>query len=89
MISVYDDQSVLFCSWSVVLSAVSLTIRMLKGRGGRLSRITDAKLRGGLAVNGDIIFRHPVTVTLQLNQQSTEEGLRSPLSGLTVTAPRR
>ncbi len=43
MISVYDDHSVLFCSWSVVLSAVSLTIRMLKGRGGRLPIITDVR----------------------------------------------
>ncbi|WP_432759186.1 TipJ family phage tail tip protein, partial [Escherichia coli] len=27
MISVYDDQSVLFCSWSVVLSGVTVVFR--------------------------------------------------------------
>ncbi|MGK3687217.1 hypothetical protein ACSLPA_33965, partial [Escherichia coli] len=28
------------------------------------------ELRGGLAVNGDILFRHPFTTTLKLNQQA-------------------
>ncbi|EGI33459.1 hypothetical protein ECLG_05105, partial [Escherichia coli TA271] len=71
MISVYDDQSVLFCSWSVVLSGVILRIRILNGRGGRLSTTTEARYcEVVLPLMVIVFFRHPATITLYLNQQA-------------------
>ncbi len=55
IISVYDSSvSVLFCSWSVVLSGVILRIRILNGRGGRLSTTTEARYCEVVLPHGDV-----------------------------------
>ncbi len=72
-----------FCSgWSVVLSGVIPRIRILNGRGGRLSTITEARYcEVVLPLMVMAFFRHPATVTLHSNQQADFDGFLSPFGG--------